>query len=164
MPKELGMMLAEYLSVVRPLEVFFSNKFNYEGAADLNEFMWADYRKGVWDGEFLSDRLQIYTSGHGMHGLGFQEYRQVATAFMEKHLKYKLDEFEDSMLDIQAGHTSRTAGMEYARSTEDHRQVGREVMHKFYLVSNAWQRLLQPLSGTSVPMRSVSIPMDETDG
>jgi hypothetical protein len=47
-----------------------------------------------------------------MHGLGFQEYRQVAMAFMEKHLKYKVDEFEDSMLDIQAGHTSRTAGME----------------------------------------------------
>ena len=67
MPKELGMMLAEYLSVVRPLEVFFSNKFNYEGAADLNEFLWADYRKGVWDGEFLSDRLQISTSRHGIH-------------------------------------------------------------------------------------------------
>jgi hypothetical protein len=46
--------------------------------------------------------LQIYTSNHGMHGLGFQEYRQVATAFMEKHLKYNVDDPEnsDSMLTI----------------------------------------------------------------
>ena len=39
MPKELGMILAEYLSVVRPLEVFFSEKYGCEGASDLNEFL-----------------------------------------------------------------------------------------------------------------------------
>jgi hypothetical protein len=122
MPKELGRMIGEYLCMVRPLEVFFSEKFKYKGATDLNEFMWADYRKGIWDGEFLSGRLQIYTSNHSMHGLGFQEYRQVATAFMEKHLKYNVDDPDngDCMLDRQAGHSLRTAGMEYARSTEDH--------------------------------------------
>ena len=141
MPKILGMMLAEYLSVVRPLEVFFSEKFGCEGASDLNEFLWADYRKGVWDGDFLSDRLQISTSSHGMHGLGFQEYRQVATAFMEKHLKHREDDAE-SWLDIQAGHSGHTREMEYARSTEDHRQVSREAMHKFFLISTEWQRLL----------------------
>ena len=80
-----------------------------------------------------------------MRGLGFQEYRQVATAFMEKHLEYKLDDSDnnvDAIFDVQAGHSSRTAGMEYARSTEDHRQVGREAMHQFFLVSMQWQDLL----------------------
>ena len=38
-PKELELMLVEYLSVVRPLEVFFSEKFNCIGTVDLNEFM-----------------------------------------------------------------------------------------------------------------------------
>jgi hypothetical protein len=150
MPKELGIILAEYLSVVRPLEVFFSEKYGCEGASDLNEFLWADYRKGIWDGDFLSDRLQISTSGHGIHGLGFQEYRQVATAFMEKHLKHREDD-SDSWLDLQAGHSSHTREMEYARSTEDHRQVSREAMHKFFLISTEWHRLLltKPLdSGT----------------
>jgi len=145
MPKQLGIILAEYLSVVRPLEVFLSEKFKCKGAADLNEFMWADHKKGVWDGEFLSDLLQTYTSEHGMRGLGFQEYRQVATAFMEKHLKYKVDDSDNNVntiFDVQAGHSSRTAGMEYARSTEDHRQVGREAMHKFFLVSMQWHDLL----------------------
>lgn len=158
-------MMAEYLSVVRPLEVFFSEKFEFRGAMDLNEFMWADYRKGIWDGEFLSDRLQIYTREHGMHGLGLQEYRQVAIAFMEKHVKYNMEDFEECLLDIQAGHSSRTAGMEYARSTEDHRQVGREAMHKFYLISLAWHRLLlQLLSERNGRMRLMSMSLDKVDG
>ena len=141
MSKILEMMLAEYLSVVRPLEVFFSEKFGCEEASDLNEFLWTDYRKEVWNGDFLSDRLQISTSSHGMHGLGFQEYRQVATAFMKKHLKHRENDAE-SWLDIQTGHSSHTREMEYARSTEDHRQVSRETMHKFFLISTGWQRLL----------------------
>lgn len=145
MPKELGIMLAEYLSIVRSLEVLLSEKFNCKGAADLNEFMWADHKKGVWDGEFLSSLLQIYTSEYGMRGLGFQEYRQIATAFMEKHLKYKVDDSDNMLnafLDIQAGHSFRTTGLEYVRSTEDHRQVSREAMHQFFLVSKQWQDLL----------------------
>jgi len=145
MPKRLGIMLAEYLCIVRPLEVFLSEKFKCKGAEDLNEFMWADHKKGVWDGDFLSDLLQSYTSEHGMRGLGFQEYRQIAIAFMEKHLKYKVDDSDNMLnafLDIQAGHSSRTAGTDYARSTEDHRQVSREAMHQFFLVSMRWQDLL----------------------
>jgi len=154
-------MLVEYLSVVRSLEVFFSEKFNCTGTVDLNEFMWADYKKGVWDPEFLSHRLQIYTSKHGMHRLGLQEYRHVATAFMKKHLKYQVNEPEgnlNSLLDVQAGHSSRTVGMEYARSMEDHRQVSRELIHKFYLISKEWQRLLlQQTCETISEMRSVSL-------
>jgi hypothetical protein len=47
--------------------------------------------------------------------------------------------------------------MEYARSTEDHRQVSRESMHKFYLVSKEWQRLLlRQASETTNEMRSGS--------
>jgi hypothetical protein len=156
MPKELGLILAEYLCVIRPLEVFFSEKFGCKGVVDLNEFMWADHRKGVWDGEFLSNLLQTYTSSHGMHGLGFREYRQVASAFMEKHLKYKEDEGEiaqNAVLDMQAGHSSAMAGAHYARATEDHRQVSRELMHQYYLVSREW--------GTLLLQNNVTEPEDE---
>jgi hypothetical protein len=123
-----------------------SEMFNTKGKEDLKEFLWADYRKGIWDGEFLSDLLKQYTSKYGMHALGFRDYRQVATAFMEKHLKYKLDEIGlqmDAFLDLQAGHTSRTASTSYAVSSEDHRSVSREAMHQFYLASIAWHELLQ---------------------
>ena len=127
--------MAEYLEI-----------FNTKGREDIKEFLWSDYRKGIWDGEFLSDLLKQYTCKYGMHGLGFREYRQVAIAFMEKHLKFSLDEMGlglNAILDLQAGHTSRTVSASYAVSSEDHRSVSREVMHQFYLASKAWHDLLQ---------------------
>ena len=51
-------MLAEYFSIVRSLDVFLSKKFKCKDVADLNEFMWADDKKGVRNGDFLSDLLQ----------------------------------------------------------------------------------------------------------
>ena len=47
-----------------------------------------------------------------------------------------------AVLDMQAGHTSIIAGAHYARATEDHRQVSRELMHQYYLVSRQWEALL----------------------
>lgn len=129
---------------MRPLEIFLSHKFNCKGASDLNEFLWADYRKGRWNGEFLSDLLKITTSQHKMQPLGFRDYRQVAQAFMEKHLKYKVKDIQglNAILDLQAGHNSRTAGRDYAVSTEDHGKVSREAMHQYYLASSEWHGLL----------------------
>jgi len=69
----------------------------------------------------------------------------VATAFMEKHLKYKADELQiiwDAIYDLQAGHSSRTAGIAYAIGTKDHRSVSRDAMHQFYLASKSWHELL----------------------
>jgi hypothetical protein len=47
MPKRLGVLLAKYLAIVRPLEVFLSARFKCKGAGDLNEFMWVDFNKGL---------------------------------------------------------------------------------------------------------------------
>ena len=143
--KDLAVLIAEYLTIVRPVEIFFSTKFHQPGEADLREFLWADSRKGMWDGDYLSGLFKQYTSQHEMHGLGFQEYRQVATSFMEMHLKYKEDYLEkdqDSLWDFQAGHSSKTAGNAYARAYKDHRMVSRDVMHHYYLISNDWNDLI----------------------
>ena len=143
--KDLAVLIAEYLTIVRPVEIFFSTKFHQKGEADLREFLWADYRKGIWDEDYLSELFKQYTSQYEMHGLGFQEYRQVATAFMEQHLKYKgnyLEKDQDSTWDLQAGHSSKTAGIAYARAYNDHRMVSRDAMHQFYLISNDWNDLI----------------------
>jgi hypothetical protein len=42
--------------------------------------------------------------------------------------------------------------MEYARSTEDHRQVGRDTMHQYFLISKEWHELL--LSKSSIRIES----------
>ena len=49
----------------------------------------------------------------------------------------------NAILDLQAGHSSRTASTSYAVSSEDYRSVSREAMHKFYLASKAWHELLE---------------------
>jgi hypothetical protein len=133
--------MTEYLAVVRPIEIYFSEKFECKGTQDLRELLWADYKKGIWNGEYISDALKVHTSESGMQGLGFREYRQVATAFMEKHLKYKeeMSICVDAILDIQAGHSSRTAGLAYAIAEGDHRSVSREGMHRFYIASKGWE-------------------------
>ena len=141
----MGILLAEYLILVRPVEIYFSEKFHCKGVNDLREFIWADYKKGLWDGDFLSDLLKIQTSRHGMRALGFREYRQVATAFMEKHLKYKVTDMMlslDAILDRQVGHSSRTVSTSYAVASGDHNSVSREGMHQYYLVSKEWYELL----------------------
>src|SRR6202048_5328092 len=108
--KDLTLLMMEYVVFIRPVEIFFSTKFHQSGEADLREFLWADYKKGIWDGDYLSGLFKQYTNQHEMHGLGFQEYRQVATAFMEVHLKYKEDYLEkdkDSTWALQAGYSSK---------------------------------------------------------
>ena len=136
--------MAEYLTLVRPFEVFLSKKFNCRGARDLDEFLWADYRKGRWKGDYISDLLKIATSQSKMHALGFRDYRQVALAFMEQHLKYKMKNLKgwNAYFDLQAGHTSRTGAAEYAVSRDDHANVSREAMHEYYLLSKACHELL----------------------
>ena len=62
--------------------MLFSNKFNCKGRNDLCEFLWADYKKGIWTGEYLSDLLKIHTSKNNMRALGLREYRKIAVAFM----------------------------------------------------------------------------------
>jgi hypothetical protein len=116
-----------------------------KGSEDLREFLWSDFKKGIWSGDYLSGLLKQYTSQNGMPGLGFQDYRQVATAFMEKHLKYKTDELQtiwDAIYDLQAGHSSRTAGIAYAIGTKDHRSLSRDAIYQFYLASKGWHELL----------------------
>jgi len=146
LPSELTELLTEYLAIVRPLEIWLSEHFHLDGAEDLKEFLWSDYKKGVWDGDDLSNLLKRYTADHGMRPLGLLEYRQVAIAFMEKHILYRVtygDKEEDNIFHLQAGHTDRTANLRYAIATGDSRIITRETLHQFYLASEAWHRLLR---------------------
>ena len=148
-------MLAEYLTIIRPVEIYFSKKMNCKGTDDLREFLWADSKKGLWEGDYLSDILKVETSLANMPSIGFREYRQIATAFMEKHLKYKFDSGSievDNMFDLQAGHSSLTTGTHYAVGDTDHRHVTRDALHQFYLASKAWHDLtLELMSKKYIP-------------
>jgi hypothetical protein len=87
---------------------------------------------------------------------------------MARHLKHQVGESEgnlNSLLDVWAGHSSRTAGMEYPRSTKDHQQVSnnREAMHQFFLASKEWQLLSPEESEMGREPRSVSVYCRNTE-
>jgi len=120
----------------------------------MKEFLWADYRKGVWDGDDLSNLLKT-SSVRSMRPLGIREYRQVATAFMEQHLRYKVDDGqeEENIFNLQAGHGGRTTNLRYAVATGDSRIITRSAMHQFFIASGKWSALLRNRStGVEVPM------------
>jgi len=142
LPKELSPLFAQYLVLVRPVESYLCELFDCKGKEDVKEFLCADYKRGLWDGDTLSGLLKKFTASHGMMPLGFREYRQVATAFMERHIKYNMERPFESALDHQAGHSSSTAGAHYAVSSTDHRTLSREALHRYYLVSDSWHELL----------------------
>jgi hypothetical protein len=161
LPSEVARILAEYLAVVRPVEIFFCELFNLSGLADLKEFLWADYSKGIWDGEYLSDTLKLHTStSKDIPALGYRDYRQVATAFMEQHIKFNSnseDAITNNVLDLQAGHSSAIATTRYAVSTTDLRTVTRDMLYLYRMASKAWYTLmlseassLDPISGIRV--------------
>ena len=145
LPADLAKMLTQYLAIVRPLEIWFSELFRQPGTDDLKEFLWADHKKGVWDGDDLSNLLKMHTVHHNMRPLGLLEYRQVAVAFMEKILRYKVEEEGENVFNLQAGHGGRTTNLSYAVASGDSRIITREAMHLFLLASEAWQRLLRGL-------------------
>ena len=141
--KELSMLVAEYFAIVRPVEIMFCQELGFKGGADLKEFMWADYNKGRWNSNYISDVFTAITTRHGLSNLGFSEYRHVAIAFMEKHLKHQAKSvLMDSIFDLQAGHSSSIAGSQYAISDKDHSKVSKDALHNYFLASKEWQELL----------------------
>src|SRR6266516_1786294 len=53
LPLDLAALLTEYFAIIRPVEIWFCELYNLKGKEDLKEFLWADYKKGVWDGDDL---------------------------------------------------------------------------------------------------------------
>ena len=82
---------------------------------------------------------------HGPVAMGFQEYRQVITKFVRKHMK-ELDwqgrEDGDDVWDKQAGHSSHTAGLRYGLGSDDLSGVSSDELLALFRASQEWYRLL----------------------
>lgn len=88
--------------------------------------------------------------------IGVSQYRQLCVAFMEKHIKeshwkaamrHERGGFtqEELPYDRQAGHSTLTATLAYARSHEDPYILNRDILSQFYVCSLAWHTLLKLL-------------------
>lgn len=70
----------------------------------------------------------------------FNQYRQAVGVFSRKLTH--MDEANDKFVDLQAGHSERTAALEYARSNVDLHYLDPMSAHRFYLASKAWHKLV----------------------
>ena len=114
--RRLRILLMEYLILMRSVEIYLSEKFHCKGVNDLREFIWADYKKRLWDDNFLSDLLKIQINKYEIYILEFRKYRQMIMIFMKKYLKYKVTDMMlslDVILNRQVSHSSRIISISY---------------------------------------------------
>src|SRR5271167_3781054 len=79
----------------------------------------------------------------GPVSMGFREYRQLIKLFMRKHLKQMAwDEEGDDIRDVQAGHSSRTAGLRYGIAADDMAELSSDRLLAMFRASQEWHRLL----------------------
>jgi hypothetical protein len=81
--------------------------------------------------------------------IGLNEYRQLATAFMNAKLNHKialtLDEViqdDVNLFDAQAGHSTQVAHAHYGKSQYAYKSIDSLVLENFFKCSVEWQVLL----------------------
>jgi superfamily II DNA/RNA helicase len=175
LPTALTELLLKYLLFVRPVERFFAGML-YDGsdAVSLYGTHLLVSKGRVCNGEFVCNAFKAHSLMEMGIPLGIADYRHVAIAFIDKHVRRQPDETEhsgdgdgngngeaqDDIIDIQAGHSSATAAMYYARSNLDHRWLSRNAMQMFYRCSRKWQSMLSLEPGASASTHE--IPMTGT--
>jgi hypothetical protein len=97
----------------------------------------------------ISNLLQRHFSRAIQVPFGLNEYRQLATAFMNAKLKHKIAlsveeviEDDDTLFDAQAGHSTQIAQAHYAKSQYGFKSIDSIVLENFFKCSVEWQGLL----------------------
>ena len=101
-------------------------------------YLWVDQDK-ILSAQNIRDNFLSQFSNIVGPKLSTKNYRHVAIAFMEKHLKGYLVEIA---FHLQAGHSLETAMMHYANSNLDLVNVDRNSYEAFSRASYQWQQLL----------------------
>lgn len=155
-PREVGELLVRYLWLVLP---FFERLQQHRFAVDPSPFLWPDDAGGPkWSTELVRKALREESLIGLGQALNVQTYRQIAVGMSRRFLRPR-DRFdddaadgthehradggdEDTTLDLQAGHTSYTAGTAYARLLTEQPGEVYTAREKFRRVSTAWHRFL----------------------
>lgn len=161
-PREVGDLVVRYLWLALP---FIERLEQYHFGVSPSPLLWPDdaSRGGVkWSTEVVRKALQ-HESLIGLgQALNVQTYRQLAVGISRRFL-HSTDRFDDgddddggeeetdmpdaedgrdAVLDLQAAHSSHTAGMVYSRQLTEQPGEIYTVREKFRRISIAWHRFL----------------------
>jgi superfamily II DNA helicase RecQ len=128
-----------YMTFVRPTISYFMKKLKLPGREQVDEFLFVDHKHGLWNADRVRSTFKRVTARDDIGLLEFKNYRQVATLIMEKKIKYKQPDLtENYFIDLQAGHSSHIAEMEYAVAKDGSQLATRNAFHGFYMCSASW--------------------------
>ena len=147
LPQNLARTLLKYLTFVRPLECAFVESFPEDAGEAASTF--GDYRQFLFcsngkrmDEQAIRDTLASTMKKNGLN-LTVRSYRHVSIAFARHHLKLSKHILEQLPFDEQASHSEETGTTRYGFGSSDSLWDTAEREHEFFLVSYAWQILLQ---------------------
>ncbi|MDN6160180.1 MAG: DEAD/DEAH box helicase, partial [Staphylococcus equorum] len=163
LPREVGRLIVLYLWLVRPFEQYLVSR---EGQMFPDELlshnkdmfgldMWPIEPNGqVWNTTRMSDLMKKTCNEHMNVSLTVSAYRQMAVAisrkFLSKGLQFNFGAHEelannddnDDIVDLQAAHTSHTAGLVYGRDVEQMTGEIHKLKVQFLRISEGWHSFL----------------------
>lgn len=159
LPAAVGELLTTYLAVVLP---FVRHLQTVEQRPVVRSWLWAMQKDGPWRADRLSEVMERETGLHLGQAFGVASWRHMAIAIDRRHLRgwFVEEEEEDTVNDLQASHSTRTANHSYAN---DGRNVLTDAqLDRYRQLSGRWHELIglervQPQSVAFRPRR----PRDE---
>lgn len=140
--KRISSLLAIYLIVVRPIEVFFMRRLvGDERANDHATYLFSKI-EGRMGGKEVARTFEKVLRRSWIP-LTSRMYRHVCTAFTRELLRGKSSRTQVWLpYDEQAAHSAETAESRYGRSISDHRNITSHEFVAYYAASVSWQKLL----------------------
>ncbi|KAI9472497.1 hypothetical protein BDB00DRAFT_879923, partial [Zychaea mexicana] len=151
LPHKLAVLLTGYLAYFRPLEcIFTGHLYGPEARLTCMERLFVENGTAMTGKKVRRIFAWIYAKKMDPP-LSFSDHRHVSIAFARQLIGAKKtlqhvdeEDLEDwpEELDLQAGHSTATAGLEYARSNIDSRFLDPITAQKYFDMSRRWHTLL----------------------
>ena len=146
LPTRLSSLVASYLLYIRPMETFVASILNGKTSqATFQTYLFVratpKYVERYTGSQITEAFTQKYFEMDGQEKITINEYRHVATALCDHHIKSDCN-VKTNNAHLQAGHTSSVASTTYAVSSIDLRCMNRELLRYFESLSMQWHVLI----------------------
>ncbi|KAL7750726.1 hypothetical protein RI367_003683 [Sorochytrium milnesiophthora] len=146
---EVSILLLDYLSVIKPMEVLLTSYAHGNAAAQVHRDMIFCLQGVPWSGEYVRNVykrawLDVHAEGAGAPFVGFGQYRQAVKGFCRRLMPelYQQQFKYDQAWDEQAGHSATTANRHYGRSSDELTDMTEHYFRVCRHTSLLWHTLL----------------------
>lgn len=153
LPRELGLLLANYLVRVVPLAQFLYHKKSTNPPQCLDDFLFVSLAEDTHDSSSnIGNVLQKETLRSWGWSAGLLAWRQIAISWnrrirlrdttLDNDIEEDSDGSMEDLNDIQAGHTSHIAHAHYGVRADTLHEITPELIAQFKAISVSWHELL----------------------